>query len=995
LLTVAWGIALGIVGRAWYQLEGYKVVNPLFRDWFGPPRVQANDLLVLHLDIDPAEYRALARQRERAWRRGILQPTDDDWIDVQIRFQDTSTHARVRLNGDDVGHWQKDKWSFQVVSDKALLGMRIFAVQSPETYGYLNKWLYTESLRRAGILAPRSAFVNVIVNDDHWGIYALQERISQELFASQARPEGVLVQFDDCLLGRDRDLNAPTLDPTVAAFALPAFVLADEFGNTDLSGDPVLEEQSRIALGLLNRFQSQELAAFRVFDTDIMGRYLAHTSLWGSLHELAWYDIRYYYHPFKARLEPIGYYTPTLDPMQADLADLSQYDDLSIIKAYAQELARISQPIYLQDLQRAYDREFDRYSDGLAHEFPPAYLQAPWETLSGRQAMLHAALHPPQTVHAHQVSEGASSPDRAPSVVDIRVGNLLRYPVALRQLQNRNHTVDIQPDWVLEKDSVLLYQEATPPVVLRRVQETVPRYVTLRVPATAIQELFPQFQQGTPLSLATLQIVTNLVGVDEPVIVEVRGDDSPNLTVMQLPEQPSLESAREQHPFLTLADQPGFLTLQPGTWQVEGNLILPDGFGLWVTEPVTLAFDQQAYLLSTEPLILHSSDKKGIRFVPKGSDWGGILVFRAGSTGTSSLYNVEIRGTTGIRHDGWSTSGGTTFYSSPVTLNRCRVLGSTAPSAIHIARSDFAFTHSEFGHTSFDAFDGYSVQGRIEQCTFHDVLGNGIDVSHSNVALRNVRFLRVFDKGLVADTGSKVTAQGIRADEVGTAIISKDASYIDVRDMHVARARIAGIGAYLEKLNGGRSTVRASDVIFGEGVVQVLAQKRSSVTIDGIAAAGREVGAGSFARRLETEKAIRALNLHFGSVIRLIGYRLDMEEYTPGRTVQLVLYWQALAKPSQDYTVFVHVVDGSGHIVAQRDTMPGENAYPTTGWASDEVIEDVHLVPLPADMSAGEVQIVLGMYEWQGGARLPVSGRDGEALANAAVVLGQRIRVNK
>jgi hypothetical protein len=995
LLTVALGVALAIAAGTWYRLAGYRTLNPIFRNWFGRSRAQSNDLPTLRIDLGLAEHQALVGQRERAWRRGILQSVDADWVEAQIHVQDETIPVRMRLDGDSADHWQENKWSLQVQvarDDRTLLGMRTFSLQSPATCGYLNEWLHTESLRRAGILAPRFSFVNVNVSGEKWGVYALKEGISQALFASQARPAGVLVRFDDRTPGHDRAWNAPTFaDPIATSFALPAFVSADEFDAIDVSGDPVLQKQGVAVLGLLHGFQTRQLAASEVFNAELVGRYLAHVSLWGTPHELAWYSGRYYYNSSQARLEPIGTHPVSLEPMDVDLVDTAQYDDLRILQSYAQEVLRISQPGYLKDLEGACAHEFERYGATLAQEFFPAYLQAPWEILSGRQATLLAALHPLQTVYAyHHVVDDWGAPGRMQPTLDITVGNLLQYPVALQEIRYGDRAVDVQSDWVVGSDDTLFHREAVPSVVLRRVQETAPRTITVRIPAPAVEELYPQ---GTPHYSDTLQIVTHLVGVDEPIVVDIRGGGSPAWPASAFPDRPSLEEAIERHPFLSLADQPGYLELKSGTWQVEGDLVLPDGFGLWATEPVTLAFERQTGLFSTGPLLLYGPEEGEIRLVPKDADWGGIIVAQAGSRGTSSLHNVEIRETTGVRRDGWFMSGGVTFYQSPVLLNRCRVLGSTAQSAVHVVRSDFSFVRSEFGHTSYDAFDGDHVQGRIEQCAFHDVLGNGMDVRDSDVAVQNVSLLRIYDKGLLADTGSRVLVYGVHADDVGMAIASKDASYVGARDVRIARAWTAGIGAYLESAREGKSTVQASNILFQDSSPRVLAQKKSGVTIDGAAADVRRLEASAFTRRVETTQTIRVLNYRFGPAIRWIGYHLDTEEGAPGGSLRLVLYWQAFAELDQDYTIYVHVIADSGQIAAQWDTGPRGNTFPTTDWPMGEVIDDIHEVPLPPDMPAGEYQIVLGMYEWQSGARLPIYGRDGEELVNATAVLEQRVRI--
>ena len=999
LLAAGTGFILACALGVWYKLDGYRVVDPAIRALFAQAEdtaktvVETNDLPTLYFDIGFEEYQAMAELREEALQRGILLQDDDDWMPAEIRFQGETIPVRIRLKGDWLDHLGENKWSFRVKTrnDAVLLGMRSFSVQSPATRRYLSEWLYLEDLRRADILAPRYSFANVVVNGEDWGIYALEESFSKELLESQGRREGVIVRFDESLFWSRRALFGGLddrwkfyVDPMATTYESYEFSQVDEFDTTRVQNDPVLTEQATAALGLLRGFQSHQLLPSQVFDAELMGRYLAHTNLWGARHGLTWHNERYYYNPLTSRLEPIGYDAIPLDQRMARFTDLAQYDDLAMMEAYAREVVRVSQPEYLEELQGAYHDEFERYYGALVQEFAPGNLKAPWDVLAERQAILLGALHPPQTVYAYQGSD-----DEGPTV-DVQVGNILRYPVVLRQVQIGDQAVDVQAGWVSEGGRALLHQEAEPAVVLRRVQGAVPEYVTLHVPASVVNQLLPA---ESSLYSNTLQIVTSLFGMDDQIVVDVQRDYPVLLAAPVLPVHPLVEEALEQHPFLTVSEQPGFLELRSGTWEVEGDLVLPDGFGLWATRPVTLTFDRQALLFSNGPLLLQGPDDGGIHLGPKDDHWAGLIVLQAGTDQASILHNVEIRATAGISRDGWVTTGGVTFYESPVVLSDCRLLDSIAEDTINVLRSKFEFVRSEFGHAASDAFDADFAQGRVEQCAFHDVRGDGIDVSGSVIAVEDVTLLRIYDKGISAGEGSVVDVKNVHAADVGMAIASKDMSHVVAREVSVARAWIAGLAAYLKKMEYGPASIEASRVVFEDDSRKALVQTGSRVTIDGEDATTAELDVDELYRRLEALAAIRPLNYQFGPAIRLLDYELVTPQVGPGDELRLMLYWQADARPEEDYTVFVHVLDAAGGLVAQRDNMPRDNDFPTTRWPVGPLIDDVHVVPLPSDVPAGEYRVGIGMYVWQTGERLPVHRPGGEGIPDGAVVLDQTLEV--
>ena len=100
---------------------------------------------------------------------------------------------------------------------------------------------------------------------------------------------------------------------------------------------------------------------------------------------------------------------------------------------------------------------------------------------------------------------------------------------------------------------------------------------------------------------------------------------------------------------------------------------------------------------------------------------------------------------------------------------------------------------------------------------------------------------------------------------------------------------------------------------------------------------------------------------NFGNQIELLGYALDPP-------LRLTLYWCALKAMSESYTVFVHVTDAQGHILAQKDSVPGGGTLPTTGWFANEVITDSFDFTLPQ----GAYEIRLGFYNAATGQRIGV-----------------------
>mgnify|MGYP005846913789 CR=1 FL=1 len=99
----------------------------------------------------------------------------------------------------------------------------------------------------------------------------------------------------------------------------------------------------------------------------------------------------------------------------------------------------------------------------------------------------------------------------------------------------------------------------------------------------------------------------------------------------------------------------------------------------------------------------------------------------------------------------------------------------------------------------------------------------------------------------------------------------------------------------------------------------------------------------------------------------LLGYDLSTKSVRRGETLRIVLYWRAIGKMAEDYTVFVHVLNPPGgdpedRVLAQEDAQPYDGLYPTSRWRVGEVLKEVYELSIPLDAAAGNRELEVGMY---------------------------------
>jgi len=123
----------------------------------------------------------------------------------------------------------------------------------------------------------------------------------------------------------------------------------------------------------------------------------------------------------------------------------------------------------------------------------------------------------------------------------------------------------------------------------------------------------------------------------------------------------------------------------------------------------------------------------------------------------------------------------------------------------------------------------------------------------------------------------------------------------------------------------------------------------------------------------------------FGEQIELLGSALNAQ----GDALRLELYWHATQRVGVDYTVFVHLVDGAGTLVAGADGQPVHGAFPTTLWTPELVVVDARTLALPADLPPGKYHVAVGLYDLATLARLPAVDVQGDPLPNDALIVAE------
>jgi len=804
--------------------------------------VDAEPLENVRLDVKFKHLQQLEAKRAEALALGWLHADDDDFVPATLTVGAAAMPAKIRLKGDGLDHWQGDQWSFRVKvqGDERPFGMRVFSLQHPKSRWFLNEWAFLENLRREDILAVGYRFVNVSFNGADWGIFALEEHFDKMLLESQGRRAGVILAFEEPeSFHADAQLR-DTGGHVGTWFSHTRNQQIRVFSQSKVQADPVLRDQADEAVEMLRAFQEGRRSASEVFDIARLARFYALADLWRASHASFWCNLRYYYNPVTARLEPIGFDAmalwgdsehPLIPARRDDYTDNASLRDPIVAAEYLKELRRVADPGYLTELKQQVSPQFDRWRLALQREFPnERRIQPQWDQLAARQAYLRRALN-----FERQVIAGVR---REHGAMFVELRSIALLPVEVVGLRVGDHDIPAgnistllpAKEVAAERSAKAADSDAAASAPLVILQPQLPNQpievVTLRlcpIPASAESE--------------TLYVLTRFVGAELAHAQAVTAAPARRMHGAR-PNQPTIVEACARHPFLEQSDCDGHLTVRSGAWRVAGDLIMPAGTTLTIPAGTHLSFESGALLYTTGPLHLQGAPDAPVVLDAASGSWSGIIVLD--SAERLRWQHAIIRDTASFARGGWMVTGGTTLYRSDASLTSVQFADSSAEDALNVIHAEVDFRDVEFSGCASDAFDGDFIIGTVDGAEFRDIRGDGLDVSGSELNVRNVVARRVVDKAVSVGERSRVAISGLDASTCGFALAAKDGSTATWNQGSARNTHIA-VAAYVKKPEFGPAQSTAEGVQILDTPQAALVEIGCRVSVNGTPIAPQDV----------------------------------------------------------------------------------------------------------------------------------------------------------
>lgn len=105
------------------------------------------------------------------------------------------------------------------------------------------------------------------------------------------------------------------------------------------------------------------------------------------------------------------------------------------------------------------------------------------------------------------------------------------------------------------------------------------------------------------------------------------------------------------------------------------------------------------------------------------------------------------------------------------------------------------------------------------------------------------------------------------------------------------------------------------------------------------------------------------LNQNFNNEARLVGYEYSTRQLSPGDSLDVTLYWEALPALEADYVIRVRLLGEDGTVYGRANTSIEAGQYNGIAWRPGETIRDVHMLQLDPAVPSGSYFIYVALID--------------------------------
>ncbi len=859
-----------ISDNGWEKLELEAYTPPHFGNGFvkiyvwnnGTDTVYFDDLIIerkahkqypsynydlgLNIVLDTSEYLRIQDKRKEAFKNGILQTSDNDWVKGIVVESDYAMKAKLRLKGDWLDHLWGDKWSYRVKMRKGntFKRMRTFSLQTPSSRSFLLEWLTHKLYHENDILTTRYGFVPLMFNNQPRGIYVWEEHFVKQLPEWNNRREGPIIKFSEEPFWQIQRMSINKKNWPEFPFYQASTIIP--FGQSRTVRDTVLFNQFLNAQKLMSQYKNQQKTPAEIFDIEKLAVYYAMLELTHARHGMVWHNQRMYYNPVICKLEPIAFdgYTDHDDPdlsindnmvyrtltqkdpvILQDRLIFSLFTDTVFLNSYLHYLEKYSHADFITNFMSSIKSE-GLYNDSLLRlEFPDYHYNDSLLVVSARvirdylpelKKIIYDSLINNEFVFnlKQEVYSDTSVYENTPEFfvnvyAEETCGDTFRlsiynyFPRDLIFLGTgiRNKLIT---DFFIDEPTLPAYISGMNVQKLDVVVDTSANYLIYMIDGKTDIYSVPVLPWPYPAGITSQQELWDMVDMNNELFERISGNN---------------------------------IYIKSGKTVINNPAIIPDGYKVHFTKGTIIDLIDSAMIISYSPVFMKGTTESPVVITSSDFTGNGFTVLQA--EGESKVDNVIFENLSTLDYKNWTLTGALTFYESDVTITNTKFYRNQCEDALNIIRSDFTLSNSSFDYIYGDAFDGDFCTGEVLSTSFTNINNDAMDFSGSQITIKDSKVIGAKDKGISGGEDSKVTVINTSIQKSNIGLASKDLSVVDVIDSKVENCNY-GIVLLIKKPEFGPSIMTLQNTPLLNSKVEMLIEENSSVVVDGRIIMGKE-----------------------------------------------------------------------------------------------------------------------------------------------------------
>tara|TARA_B100000212_G_scaffold333321_1_gene302638 strand:+ start:2451 stop:5114 length:2664 start_codon:yes stop_codon:yes gene_type:complete len=733
----------------------------------------------IFIDIKFKNYQKLERKRSEALKTGILITNQDDFVNATLRKSDKTLKAKIRLKGDFTDHLQHKKWSFRVkIRDGLTLNnMNKFSLHDPVTRNYLWEWVYHKLLKEEGVPSLNYSFVDLTVNGESLGIYAIEEHFDKILIESNLFREGPIVSLSENYMWEDRAKSQKEKIPQ--RLTNNEYYYNSEpkvFKESKTIKNQILKKQFLKASQLLNGFYEGKLKTSDVFSIEHLAKYFAITDLINSWHGTNWHNQRFYYDPIMSKLIPIGFdgmggkyegafgYEEVPNSLSIDrflsgrMKELPFFDDPIFIEAYVSNLERISKKEYLDNFFYKVNEEFINSANKLKKSYPQISEDNLRKRIYEFQRIIDSHLNPlPELLNIYVQSYSASQ-------IDFAIGNKHFLPIKLLEVYSNNEFIGN-----ISKDSYIKPKK---------------RFDLIEYNNFSIKNKFASLKNTEEFFSDTnknLKIKYKILGSSKVREQIIKSYPRLNSELVQN-DLIRKKSNIDKFNFIKVDKENKNIYFEKGNLLINEPLIIPENHKVIVGKGTIITLEENGLIFSKSPIELSGTKLEPIKIIAENSGQGLVVI---NAYKKSLIENVIFDNLSTPNFENWTVPGAVTFYYSPVEILNSTFKDNQSEDGLNIVKSTFSIKNTKFIRTFSDALDIDFSDGTIENMIIYKPGNDGLDISGSKVSLTNMNVEAAGDKAISIGEASELNAFDSRVKDSFIALASKDSSKVNINNLFI------------------------------------------------------------------------------------------------------------------------------------------------------------------------------------------------------------------